>query len=127
MTAFKVGDRVEIIDGMWTELPVGTVGTIAEVDQDDAAYPYKVVAENSPGNPDWIVKQFDWVSEYGLKLVSVTDIADVPQLDLQTVQHIYEYYTEIIQEANVAGKSHEAISIALLGYLKGLKAGLSNG
>lgn len=78
----------------------------------------------------------DWISVNELPNLSL--IAEEPltqaknkevlqKLDLHTVNHIHSYYSNIIQEAAEADKSHEAINIALLGYIEGLKDGLSNG
>lgn len=49
---------------------------------------------------------------------------EVPQLDLQTVQHIHTVFAEIILNAAKADKSHEDITCIFLGYLDGLEEGL---
>lgn len=89
--------------------------TVVEVDVDDHSLPYKVV--DAQGNWDW------------MKPAQLTPLNETvePKLDLHTVNHIHSYYSNIIQEAAEADKSHEAINIALLGYIEGLKDGLSNG
>ncbi len=89
--------------------------TVMRVDVEDNILPYKV--EDAQGNWDW------------MKPAQLTPLNETvePKLDLHTVNHIHSYYSFIIQEAAKADKSHEAINIALLSYIEGLKDGLSNG
>lgn len=89
--------------------------TVMRVDVEDNILPYGV--EDAQGNWGWMTPA---------QLTPLNETVEL-KLDLHTVNHIHSYYSNIIQEAAEADKSHEAINIALLGYIEGLKDGLSNG
>lgn len=117
MAEFKVGDLVEIIATDWTDLGKGTFCKVIEVANCPCRFKYKVRSVGG-GKSDWV--------DSG-SIQSLAGVRSEPeQLDLYTVQHICDYYAGVIHEATKAEKSHEAVNIALLGYLKGLKVGLSN-
>lgn len=109
---FKVGDKAVITD--WkldnNDFAVGQQVTVVETDISDPIYPYQVESADAKV----------WVKAEQLGPLPEAE----PQLDLQTVQHIHSCFADIIHEAKVADKSHEAINIAFLGYLEGLKDGL---
>lgn len=113
----KVGDKALVTGYEWHthSFDVGTEVTVVSVDEDDYALPYRV--GDTQGKCVW------------MKSAQLTPLNETvePKLDLHTVNHIHSYYSNIIQEAAEADKSHEAINIALLGYIEGLKDGLSDG
>lgn len=113
----KVGDKA-LVTGFELHthsFDIATEVTVMRVDVEDNILPYKV--EDAQGNWDW------------MKPAQLTPLNETvePKLDLHTVNHIHSYYSFIIQEAAKSDKSHEAINIALLSYIEGLKDGLSNG
>lgn len=113
----KVGDKA-LVTGFELHthsFDIATEVTVVSVDEDDYLLPYKV-ADNQ-GNNAWMESA---------QLVPLNKTVE-PKLDLHTVNHIHSYYSFIIQEAAKSDKSHEAINIALLSYIEGLKDGLSNG
>lgn len=113
----KVGDKAMVtgIDSGSHCFDVDAVVTVTHLDAVDQYFPYKVA--DTEGHYDWMTPA---------QLTPLNETVG-PKLDLHTVNHIHSYYSFIIQEAAKSDKSHEAINIALLSYIEGLKDGLSNG
>lgn len=124
---YKFGDKL-LVNADIDYFSKGDIVTVVVDNSDDGdGVPY-FVSNGTEG--DWIsVNELPNLSliaeESSLTKAENKEVSQ--KLDLHTVNHIHSYYSFIIQEAAKADKSHEAINIALLSYIEGLKDGLSNG
>lgn len=116
MTEFKVGDRVKVVRGDLLavhEIKQGDIAFITEIEHpmiDD--YPVHISVDDKS----------DYAPAVALELM--TDQESAP-IDLHTVEVIYSYLVDVIETANTEGGSHEAVNIAILAYLVGMKEALN--
>lgn len=117
MREFKVGDYVMLTDSTLSGLTKDTFGTVIKTDlcSKELVYLVKSASTGVTG----------WVQQRDLLLVAGLAAEPTKQLDLHTVEVIYNYLTATIKTANQEGGSHEAVNIAILSYLVGMKEALN--
>ena len=126
MTAFKVGDKVEVIrlGGLSTSryFEIGEHATVTEVDYPNTdSYPVGIV-----GNRGF----YTWAQEGALELVTDEPVeysedtgcaVDSAPLDLPTVKFIYGQWKTIL---DIEGQTDEVAANVFSGYISGLMQGL---
>ena len=117
MTEFKVGDKVEVVQGHLL--------ATHEIKQGETAYVLKIDSPATDSYPVYLAvdDREDYAPAEALKLVRSAEEPKVATpIDLPTVKFIYQQWSTIVDSAE--GMTDETAACVFSGYISGLLQGL---